>query len=45
VVDSLPFQEGTFVLDLSGWSHAPEEKIPASHWKKVQESSTIMKQR
>jgi len=35
VLDSLPFQEGTFSLDLSGWSHEPEEMIPANKWKKV----------
>jgi hypothetical protein len=45
VVDSLPFQEGTFVLDLSGWSHEPEEKIPSSHWKKAQGPSSITRQR
>ena len=35
VVDSLPFQEGTFVLDLKSWSGEPEKIIPAGHWKKV----------
>jgi len=35
VVDSLPFQEGKFVLDLKNWSGEPEKIIPASHWKKV----------
>ena len=35
VVDSLPFQEGTFVLDLKSWSGEPEKVIPARHWKKV----------
>jgi hypothetical protein len=36
VVDSLPFQEGTFALDLKGWSHQPDAVIPAERWKKVQ---------
>lgn len=35
VIDSLPFQEGTFELDLQGWSHDPEKMIPASRWHKV----------
>ena len=33
VIDSLPFQNGTFTLDLSGWSHSRNEMIPASRWK------------
>jgi hypothetical protein len=35
VIDSLPFQEGTYVLDLSGWSRIRDQMIPASMWKKV----------
>jgi hypothetical protein len=35
VVDSLRFQTGSFKLDLTGWSHAPEKMISAKHWKKV----------
>jgi len=34
VIDSLPFQSGTFVLDLSGWSHTRDKMIPATRWKK-----------
>jgi hypothetical protein len=34
VIDSLPFQSGTFVLDLSGWSHSRDKMIPATRWKK-----------
>ena len=34
VIDSLPFQSGTYVLDLSGWTRSPELMIPATHWKK-----------
>ena len=35
VVDSLPFQEGTYVLDLSGWSRSRDKMIPATRWKKA----------
>jgi hypothetical protein len=35
VIDSLPFQEGVFELDLSGWSHSEDKVIPAERWKKV----------
>lgn len=35
VIDSLPFQEGTFALDLNGWSHQRKAVIPAERWKKV----------
>jgi len=35
VVDSLPFQEGTYVLDLSGWSRSRDKMIPATRWKKL----------
>jgi len=34
VIDSLPFQSGTFTLDLSGWSHSRDKMIPATRWKK-----------
>jgi len=34
VIDSLPFQNGTFILDLSGWSHSRDKMIPATRWKK-----------
>lgn len=35
VVEALPFQEGTFALDLNDWSHDPNTVIPAERWKKV----------
>jgi hypothetical protein len=35
VVDSLPFQEGTFVLDLKNWAGERDKIIPALHWKKL----------
>ena len=35
VIDSLPFQEGTFVLDLTGWSHDRDQMISAEKWKKI----------
>jgi hypothetical protein len=35
VIDSPPFQEGIFELDLSGWSHGEDKVIPAERWKKV----------
>jgi hypothetical protein len=35
VVDSLPFQAGTFKLTLNNWTHDPEKMIPAWMWKKV----------
>lgn len=34
VVDSLPFQEGTFVLDLSSWPRDEHKMVPATFWKK-----------
>ena len=34
VIDSLPFQEGTFVLDLTSWSRTENKMIPATLWKK-----------
>ena len=35
VVDSLRFQEGTFKLDLAGWTRDENKMIPASMWKKM----------
>jgi hypothetical protein len=35
VIDSLSFQEGTFVLDLSGWSGSTHQMVPAERWKRV----------
>jgi len=35
VVDSLPFQSGTFRLDLAGWTHDKDKIIPASRWKRL----------
>lgn len=35
VVDGLPFQKGTFKLDLSGWTHDPNKVIQANRWKRV----------
>jgi hypothetical protein len=35
VIDSPPFQEGTFELDLSGWPREGDQMIPSSRWKKV----------
>ncbi|PWT88757.1 MAG: hypothetical protein C5B55_12615 [Blastocatellia bacterium] len=32
VIDSLPFHDGTFVLDLSGWSRNRDQMIPATRW-------------
>ena len=34
VIDSLPFQNGVFTLDLTGWSHNRDQLIPATRWKK-----------
>ena len=34
VIDSLPFQNGTYVLDLSGWSPSRDKMITANRWKK-----------
>lgn len=33
VIDSLPFQEGTFALDLDGWSRDPDRLISSGRWK------------
>jgi hypothetical protein len=35
VVDSLPFQEGTFALDLKNWAGERDRIIPAHYWKKL----------
>jgi len=35
VIDSLPFQNGTFILELSGWSHSRDKMIQATRWKKL----------
>ncbi|PWT80852.1 MAG: hypothetical protein C5B44_04725 [Acidobacteria bacterium] len=35
VVDSLPFQNGTFRLDLNGWTHDKDKIIPATRWKRL----------
>ena len=37
VIESLPFQEGAFDLDLSGWSHEDNRVIPSTSWKRVKE--------
>jgi len=37
VIDSPAFQEGTFALDLTGWSHDRDQMIPAARWKKIQD--------
>lgn len=34
VIDSLPFEEGTFVLDLTSWPRNDDKMIPATFWKK-----------
>ena len=34
VIDSLPFQDGTFVLDLTSWPRSEDKMIPATLWKK-----------
>jgi hypothetical protein len=34
VIDSLPMQNGTFRLDLTGWTKERDKIIPASRWKK-----------
>jgi hypothetical protein len=34
VIDSLPFEEGTFVLDLTSWTRHEDKLIPATLWKK-----------
>jgi len=34
VIDSLPFEEGTFVLELTSWPRNEDKMIPATFWKK-----------
>ena len=34
VIDSLPMTDGTFRLDLTGWTREREKLISAEHWKK-----------
>ena len=34
VIDSLPMENGTFRLDLTGWTKERDKIIPARHWKK-----------
>ena len=36
VIESLPFQNGTFKLDLTGWSHERDKVVPAMRWKRQQ---------
>jgi uncharacterized protein with PIN domain len=36
VISALPFQAGTFALDLRGWSRRRDEMIPAERWKESQ---------
>ena len=35
VIDGLPFQKGTFRLDLSGWTHDANKMIQANRWKRL----------
>ncbi|HSB29287.1 MAG TPA: hypothetical protein VLE19_15575 [Pyrinomonadaceae bacterium] len=35
VIDSLRLQNGTFQLDLKGWSRERDKLIPATHWKNI----------
>lgn len=35
VVDSLPFHEGTYSLDLKDWTKERDKLIPATRWKKI----------
>lgn len=37
VVDSLPFEEGTFALDMTGWTHDEDKLISADRWKRVKQ--------
>jgi len=39
VVESLPFQNGTFRLDLARWTRVRDKVIPATHWKRVKRSA------
>jgi hypothetical protein len=35
VIDSLPFRNGTYHLDLSGWSRGRDQMIPPTRWQKL----------
>jgi hypothetical protein len=35
LIDGLPFQKGTFKLDLSGWTHERNRLIQANRWKRL----------
>ena len=35
VVDSLPFQEGTFGLDQTSWSRRRDQIVPSERWKRI----------
>jgi hypothetical protein len=35
VVDSLPFQEGTFGLDQTSWSGRRDQIVPSERWKRI----------
>jgi hypothetical protein len=35
VIDSLPFQAGTFALDMTNWPRARDRIIPSQRWKKT----------
>ena len=35
VIDSLPFQEGDFRLELNGWSGGRDKLIPSTRWKRI----------
>ena len=35
VIDSLPFQEGTFALELNGWSREKDKVIPSDRWNRI----------
>jgi len=39
VVDSVPFQNGTFRLDLTPWTRVRDKLIPATYWKRVKRSA------
>ena len=45
VIDSLPFQEGTFALDLNGWPRSMDQVIPSARWKKVETSTSLTPRR
>jgi len=36
VIDSLRFQEGTFMLDMNNWISGGEKVVPATRWKKIE---------